>query len=106
MPGEAVGMAAILCLFGWIPLKVIFNHRQRMAEIKSRQVGNVETVHAELEKLRAELKSLRETAVQFDISFDAALDTLQRRVDNLEMRRPVGGSSEVGVESQRLGGGR
>ncbi len=103
---DQVAMAAILCLFGWIPLKVIFNHRQRMAEIKARQVGNVDDIKADLERLRSEVKALRETATQFDISFDAALDTLQRRVDNIETRRPVATSDSASESVQRLGGGR
>jgi len=103
---EEVYIASMFFLFGWIPLKVILNHRQRMAEIKSRQVGNVDDIKADLERLRSEVKALRETATQFDISFDAALDTLQRRVDTIETRRTVATSESASESIQRLGGGR
>jgi len=103
--GEEAAMVAVLCLFGWIPLKVIFNHRLRMAEIQARKTGDSKSLREDLEALRAEVKALRDTATKFDISFDATLDSLQKRVDTLETRRPVSPAETTG-QSQHLGGGR
>ena len=84
MPAEVI---AVICLFGWIPLKVIFNHRQRMAEIKARLVqSNVASVMAAVEELRSELRQLRDTAMRYDMSFDAALTRMEERVDRMETR--------------------
>ena len=105
MPDE-VAMAVVICLFGWIPLKVVFNHRQRMAEIKARGAGEAAGLQARVDQLQAEVKALRDTAMKFDLSFDQALDEMQRRVDTLEVRQGVRPAASSDPQVQRLGGGQ
>jgi len=103
--GEEVAMAAVCFLFGWIPLKVIFNHKQRMAEIRARETGDAAALREDIDALRAEVKALRDTAMKFDLSFDHSLTEVQRRLDTLELRR-MAGSTEPETQTQRLGGDR
>src|SRR5438445_230617 len=83
--GEFVGLVAVLCFFG-IPLSAIWGHnRRRMMELKLRLTqGNDSEVRASIEALRAEVRALRDTTMQYDISFDTALHQMERRVNGLE----------------------
>jgi hypothetical protein len=85
--GEFVGLVAVLCFFG-IPLSAIWGHnRRKMMELKMRMSqGDDAAVRASIEALRAEVKSLRDTTMQYDISFDSALQRVESRVDRIERR--------------------
>jgi hypothetical protein len=85
--GETVGAIAIICIFGWIPLKVILGHISKMAEIKALAGRGGEGVARQLEEVQAELRALRETTTRFDVSFDAALTRLEERVQSMETER-------------------
>lgn len=77
----------IFCMFGWIPLKVVLNHRLKMAEIKARSVQNHDAgTLAAIEQIRDEVRQLRDTAMRYDMSFDAALTRMEERVDRIETR--------------------
>jgi len=69
-----------------IPLVVIWTkHLEKMAEIRSRRVEKVEpSVLGELEALRAEVAKLRDTSTRFDMSFDAAITALEKRMVRVE----------------------
>ena len=41
-------------------------------------------VRAELEALRHEVRSLRDTSMQYDLSFDTALQRMEQRVERME----------------------
>ena len=88
--GELVGMIAILCVFG-IPLSAIWTgHRRQMLELQLRlrnEGGG--SVHAEVEALRQEVRMLRDTTMQYDLSFDTALQRIEQRVETME-RRAIG----------------
>lgn len=94
--GEIMGMIAMLCLFGWIPLKVLAGYRIRMAEIKARQGVEGDATRQALAEIRREVAALRETTTRFDISFDAALTKMEERVETLELRS-TGSASESGA---------
>ena len=99
MHGDLAGIIAILCVFG-IPLSAIWtSHRRKMLmmQLQLRNQGD-SGVRASVEALREEVRSLRETTMQYDLSFDSALQRMERRVDGLE-RRVVGGSTTSSVES-------
>lgn len=77
-----------------LPLYALWSHhRRKMEEMRLQQQGNVsEPVRAELNALREELKQLRDTSMQYDISFDSALQRVEQRVSNIEAqnsRRPM-----------------
>lgn len=79
------GSLAILCVFG-IPLLVIWtSHRRKMLELKL-QLNNRgdDSLRATVDQLRSEVRSLRDTTTQYDMSFDTALQRIERRVDTLE----------------------
>jgi hypothetical protein len=85
--GEFVGLVAVVCFFG-IPLSAIWGHnRRRMVELKLRMnQGDNASVQASIEALRAEVRALRDTTMQYDISFDSALQRVESRVDKIERR--------------------
>ena len=80
MSGEWVGAISVICIFGWIPLKVVLGHIAKMTELKGGSGAN----SAALQEIRGELKALRETTTRFDVSFDAALTRLEERVQSME----------------------
>ena len=100
--GEFVGLIAILCVFG-IPLSAIWGHnRRKMMELKYRlNKGDDASVHAAVEALRAEVRALRDTSMQYDISFDSALQRVESRVDQME-RRALSADPQQVAELSRL----
>jgi hypothetical protein len=78
---------AILCVFG-IPLSVIWtSHRRKMMELqlKLKQQGSSD-VQGSINSLREEVRQLRDTTMQYDLSFDAAMQRMEQRVEGLERR--------------------
>ncbi|MCC6728056.1 MAG: hypothetical protein IT208_01830 [Chthonomonadales bacterium] len=84
--------------------KSVMKHRQQMAEVGhmrredgelgqlrvqlklgAQQKGDARLL-AEIEQLRKEFASLRDTATQYDLSFDTALQGIASRVARLEQR--------------------
>ncbi len=82
---EFVALIAILCFFA-IPLSAIWgHHRRKMLELQLRlRQGDDASVRTSLEALREEVRTLRDTTMQYDISFDAALQRMDRRVGHIE----------------------
>ena len=101
MHGDVVGLVAVICVFG-IPLSAIWtSHRRKMVEmqLRLRQDGDVGT-RASVEALREELRSLRETTMQYDLSFDSALQRMERRVEDVE-RRVTSTVTSASLETNR-----
>lgn len=85
--GNVIPILAIICIFG-IPLSAIWtNHRQKVLELqlrlKNESGGNLKN---ELEALRQEVSQLRDTTLQYDMSFDTALQRMETRMEGLERR--------------------
>lgn len=80
---------AIFLIFG-IPIVAILSaHHRKVLELKLKARGEA-GVLAEIEKLRAELRELRDTTTRFDLSFDTALQRLESRIEHLERQsQPV-----------------
>ncbi len=85
--GELAGLIAILCVFS-IPLSAIWStHRRKMIELQFQMGrGDDATVRAAVEALREEVRTLRDTTMQYDISFDSALQRMETRVGQIERR--------------------
>lgn len=66
----------------WLTM-VIVRHREKMRQMEHTQKGSPGLVE-EVQALRRELTQLRETTTRFDMSFDATLDRLERRMENVE----------------------
>lgn len=85
--GDLAGIIAILCVFG-IPLSAIWtSHRRKVLELELQLRGQGDNgVRAEVEALRQEVRSLRDTSTQYDLSFDTALQRMERRVEGIERK--------------------
>ncbi len=85
--GELVAILGVLGVFG-IPISAIWtSHRRQILEmqLKLKQQGGVE-VHGAINALREEVRQLRDTSMSYDLSFDAAMQRMEHRVENLEQR--------------------
>ena len=84
-----VSIVAIGCGTGIITAWI--QHRSKVAELKLQARAKVETnvqgaLDALRQEMRAEIQTLRDTATQYDLSFDTALQRMERRVEGLERR--------------------
>ena len=83
-----IPIVAIICIFG-LPMSIpLFNlwtkHQRDMLQLRLQlQQGNG-NVHTEIEALRQEIQALRETSMQYDLSFDSALQRMEQRVARVE----------------------
>lgn len=84
-----VELFALFCIFG-IPMSIpILNiwtrHQREMMQMRLRLHQHGEgNMGADLAALRQEIHALRETSMQYDLSFDAALQRLEQRVIRTE----------------------
>ena len=84
-PGETLAMFVVFS----IPMFALWSrHKQKMLEMQLRLRGqNGDTnVQSQIEALRQELRGLRDTSTQYDLSFDTALQRMERRVEGIERR--------------------
>lgn len=89
--GEFIGLIATMMIFG-IPLSAIWTHHRRKVlelQLRLKNEGS-SSVHAEIEALRHEVRALRDTTMQYDLSFDTALQRMEQRVETMERRIGAG----------------
>jgi hypothetical protein len=79
----AVAISALVVLSPAAIVGVVLRHREKMTALKNRQEGAPGLV-AEVHELRNEMAQLRETTTRFDMSFDAALQRVEQRLDTVE----------------------
>lgn len=62
-------------------------HKRKMMELQlqMRQAGDA-NLQATVEALREEVRALRDTTMQYDLSFDTALQRMENRLGALEQR--------------------
>ncbi len=80
-----LGIPAVT-LFALLPMAALFmSHKRKMEQIKL-QRDNLLSQHiaGEFAAVREEIKALRDTSMQYDLSFDTALHQMERRVASLE----------------------
>jgi len=97
------GLIAVLCVFG-IPLTAIWtSHRRKMLELQLQLRGQGDNgLRAEIESLRQEVRSLRDTSMQYDLSFDTALQRMEQRVERMERgTQPMHSEEQVQVGMRR-----
>jgi hypothetical protein len=94
MPEVLIPIIAIIGIFG-IPLSAIWtSHRRQMLEMQLQMRNQGDTnVRAAIDDLRQEVKALRDTTMQYDLSFDSALQRMEHRVEALE-NRAIGVSAD------------
>lgn len=107
-----IGILVPLGVFSIPIVAIITSHQQKMAEIKARIANGLsEEVRAELNEIKTQIATLRDTTTRFDMTFDAALTRLEERMDHVEQQRPVTSSTAVSSSSSeatvtaRRGGG-
>ena len=71
-----------------IPIVAIWTkHQRKMAEIQAMRGPQIDhNVQSELQALRNEVRSLRDTTMQYDLSFDTALQNMERKHEGLERK--------------------
>jgi hypothetical protein len=89
-----------------IPLVAMYQHHKRkMAEFRIQEKRMIaDDIRGEFEKLRTEIRELRDVSTQYDISFDSALQQVERRLAHLE--RPQYGATAETDQQNILRGGR
>lgn len=86
---------AILLMFIGLPLIVLSiplalvwsSHKRKMLEIHLRYKASDPQLQAQIEALRGDIQALRDTSMQYDLSFEATLQRLETRVQSLEAQR-------------------
>src|SRR5258706_137169 len=85
MPGEYIALVAVMMVLG-IPLSAIWTNPGRTMEQIRQQTNRLraDDIKAEFEAVREEIRDLRDTSMQYDLSFDTALHQIERRLAHLE----------------------
>ncbi|MDW8320798.1 MAG: hypothetical protein RMM08_05505 [Armatimonadota bacterium] len=78
--GELIGLVTVILIFG-TPFFAMWT-RYRIEQEKIRQ----QKTDRALEEIRQELAQVRETSTQYALSFEDALQRIERRLDTLEER--------------------
>src|SRR5438034_1252561 len=84
--GEVIGLAAVVLIVGTGLVAVWGEHQRKLLEARARLGNQDSAVVSELQKLKRELQELRDTTTRYDMSFDAALQRIENRVNHLEGR--------------------
>ena len=85
--GEIIGLVAVSLIFGIPIVKIWTDHQRKVLEMKLKLNNQGDSgVRGELESLRLEVRSLRDTSMQYDLSFDTALQRMEHRVEGIERR--------------------
>lgn len=77
----------------WLTM-VIVRHREKMRVLEMKRHDSPGLAE-EVQSLRRELTQLRETTTRFDMSFDATLDRMERRMDSLNHRNHIAETDEA-----------
>ncbi len=102
--GELIGLVAVVLIFGSPMIAIWTGHQRKMLEMRLQLQNQGDAgLRAEVEALRQEIRALRDTSMQYDLSFDTALQRLEKRVEGVE-RRGVGIATEANTIN--LGAGR
>jgi len=83
--GEIIGLVAVSLIFGIPIVKIWTDHQRKVLEMKLQLRNQGDTgLRAEFEALKQEVRSLRDTSTQYDLSFDTALVRMEHRVEGVE----------------------
>lgn len=91
MGQDLVALVAVLMVFSVPIAAILTTHHRKVLELKLRLQGQgSENVRSEVEALRHEVRALRDTTMQYDLSFDAALERMESRVGGIERAGATG----------------
>lgn len=98
---EFIVVIVAICIGGSV-MSDFFKHRSKIAQlhIESQNKRTDTTGLASIEALRDEIRALRDTTTQYDMSFDSALQRMEQRVEHLE-RRTI--ANEANSQDMRIG---
>jgi predicted nucleic acid-binding Zn-ribbon protein len=87
-PEMIVALSGTVFVFG-IPIMIIWTtHKRKMLELQLRLQNNGDnSVRAELNALREEMRALRDTTMQYDLSFDTAIQRMEQRMNAIERQK-------------------
>jgi predicted nucleic acid-binding Zn-ribbon protein len=87
-----------------IPLSLIWtHHRRKMLELQIRLKNeSTDNTQQSMNALREEMRALRDNTMQYDLSFDTAIQRMEQRMQAIE-RKTSQVESETQVK-QRIGG--
>jgi hypothetical protein len=78
---------AAMLLFGLPIIAIVTSHQRKMMEMKLRLGDQRQSApSSELQDLRRAIDELRDTTTRYDISFDAALQRMDSRMNNVEQK--------------------
>lgn len=91
---DLVAILGVICIFGWpialiglLAFRSFLKHQQQMLERKLAAHSEASSqVQAQLAAVRRELAELRDTATQFEMSIQGAVEQLQGRMERVEGR--------------------
>jgi hypothetical protein len=87
-------------------LRMVLDHAHKSEQLKARGSSVLAPAQtSEIERLREEVRSLRETTAQHSLSLQHLMETLDQRVSNLEARSRTASYTEEPAEN-RLQSGR
>ena len=99
--GDTIGFLAVLMVFGIPFVAIITAHFRKMAELKLKQSQSADSnVLEAIRELKGQFDELRDTTTRYDLSFDAALQRIENRVNHLEGR--MSRVEQQGAESARI----
>lgn len=69
-----------------VPMFMVWSHhRRKMEELRLKEHRLIaDDIHAEFKAIRKEIQELRDTTMQYDLSFDTALHQVEHRLKHLE----------------------
>ena len=83
--GDLIGLVAVVMIFMVPIMAIVTSHRKEILEMQMQNGQNDGALRAEVDRLRDELRALRDTTTQYDMSIDHPLQTLDSRVSALEV---------------------
>ena len=88
--GETLySMFGVMFIFGApvVLIRTILAYKLKMRELEVRGIqGSDSSLRAEIEAMRQEMRSLRDTTTQYDLSFDTALQNMEKKVEILNRK--------------------
>jgi hypothetical protein len=104
---------ALMIMVG-LPVSAVFalafagiytHHRRKMEELRLKEQRLISAdIQAEFEKIRGELRELRDVTMQYDLSFDTALQQMEHRIAHIE-RPQYGQQHNLSATESILRGG-
>lgn len=80
---------------------IFTHHRRKMEEMRQKEKRQIGVdIQAEFEKLRGEIRDLRDVSMQYDLSFDNALQQMEHRLAHLE--RPQYGQQHSAAPTENV----